>query len=277
MAQYINADSKQYFAFNIWDMESAKGVLDAASTMQRPVILQTSVKAFELIDKEELRFYVTNYSQKYNIEIYLHLDHCKKIDIIETAIDYGWDSVMIDASGYNLSENIAITNKVKGLGHEKGVLVEAEVGSIPGVEDDITECNMGIADIEEVFKFISGTQGLDMLAVAIGTVHGQYEGVPNLNYDMLGQIKEFSDIPLVIHGGTGLTGKTYKKLLSFRNVKKINISTDVKLAYREGIILSTEKGYLEKAAFDPLMVTDCIHDCIKKMTMNKLELIEKEE
>ena len=96
--KYVIPKSKQYFAFNIWSIESAKAVLDAAAVSKQDVILQTSMKTFWGLDKEELRFFVTNYVKNKGIAAYLHLDHCKRIDYIEEAIKYEWDSVMIDAS-----------------------------------------------------------------------------------------------------------------------------------------------------------------------------------
>lgn len=272
MTAYINPYSEQYFAFNIWNIESAKAVIDAAVQAKRNLILQTSTKAFQQIDKEEMRFFVTNYARRNGICAYLHLDHCKKIALIKEAIDYGWDSVMIDASEQSLLENIKRTNEVCGIAKEHGVLVEAEVGQIAGVEEEIKVQEAGIARIEDVKQFLEGTE-VNMLAVAIGTAHGLYKGTPSLHYDLLGQVAGLADIPLVIHGGTGLGEDKLRRLLTHKNVKKINISTDVKLAYRQGICESLEKGELEPAGFDPLKVTEAIRRSICKMAKEKLRLL----
>lgn len=272
MDAYINPYSEQYFAFNIWNIESAKAVIDAAAQAKRNLILQTSTKAFQQIDKEEMRFFVTNYAKRKGICAYLHLDHCKKIALIKEAVDYGWDSVMIDASEQPLLENIKRTNEVCGIAKEHGVLVEAEVGQITGVEEEIKVQEAGIARIEDVKRFLEDTE-VDMLAVAIGTAHGLYKGTPCLHYDLLSQVAEFADIPLVIHGGTGLTEDELRRLLSYKGVKKINISTDVKLAYRQGICESLKNGELEPAGFDPLKVTETIRNSICKMAKEKLMLL----
>lgn len=275
MQQYIHLNSSQYFAFNIWSIESAKAVIDGASTLNRDVILQTSMKAYELLDKEELRAFVSSYADRHNIRAYLHLDHCKRMDFIQEAIGYGWDSIMIDASDRSLEENIRLTNRVCKIARDNDVLVEAEVGQIAGQEDEMSVTEAGIAKIEDVKTFIGNTN-VDMLAVAVGTAHGLYKGIPKLHYDLIDQVMKLSDTPLVIHGGTGLMEETFLHLLSYKNIKKINISTDVKLAYRQGIKESIQSGYMEGESFDPLKVSQQIHDAIQNMTVNKLKLLGKE-
>ena len=272
--KYISPRSKQYFAFNIWDIESAKAILDAAAKQKQDVILQASMKAFLGIDKEELRFFVTNYAGNRGINAYLHLDHCKRMDYIEEAIKYNWDSVMIDASDRTLDENIRITNEVCVLVKEKNVMVEAEVGQINGVEEEITATEAGIARIEDVETFVNLTN-VDMLAVAMGTAHGLYKGTPHLHYELIEKIKKITDLPLVVHGGTGLSDEMFIRLLSYDNIKKINISTDVKLAYRKGIQEAYQEGLLEKDGFDPLKLTEHIHLEIMDMAMAKMELLRK--
>lgn len=275
MQKYISHDSQQYFAFNIWSIESAKAVMDGASKRKRDLILQTSMKAYESLDKEELRAFVDSYADKAGIHVYLHLDHCKKTDYIQEAIACGWDSVMIDASDRSLKENIGLTNHVCELAKDKDVLVEAEVGQIVGQEDEIFITESGIAKIEDVRAFLENTD-VDLLAVAAGTAHGLYKGVPRIHYELLEQVMDLTDIPLVIHGGTGLTDETFLQLLSYQSIKKINISTDVKLSYRQGIEESIQSGSMERSGFDPLKVNRNIHDAIENMTIGKLKLLEKE-
>lgn len=275
MDKYISINSQQYFAFNIWSIESAKAVMDAASQKKQNVILQTSMKAFEQIDHEELVAYVKSYEKKKNVKAYLHLDHCQKMDFINKAVECGWDSVMIDASDKTLEENIKITNEVVNLVKGKGVLVEAEVGQICGQEDEISSVEEGLATMTDIEKFIRSTD-IDMLAAAIGTVHGVYKGTPKVNYEMISEIAKITDVPFVVHGGTGLTNEMLLKLLSHNNVKKINISTDVKLAYRHGIEESIIAGKMEKEGFNPLNINKSIHDSIRDMAIDKMRLLVKE-
>lgn len=271
MCRYIHPGSQQYFAFNIWSIESAKAVMDAASWTGHNIILQTSVKAFEQLDKEELNEFVKSYEKKKKIKAYLHLDHCKKIELIHTAVACGWDSVMIDASDQPLDENIRITNEVTMIAGKSGVLTEAEIGKICGQEES-SSIEAGLAKIEDIKKFVKNTK-VDMLAAAIGTAHGVYKGVPDIHYDRISAIGKITDIPLVIHGGTGLCDEILQKVLSYKNVKKINISTEVKLAYRCGIEESIQKGIFQAKVFDPLMVSRLIHDSIQNMATDKLRLL----
>lgn len=275
MDRYISIDSQPYFAFNIWSIESAKAVMDAASEQNQNVILQTSMKAFEQIDKEELAAYVRSYEKKKNIRAYLHLDHCRTLDFINEAVECGWDSVMIDASDKTLEENIRITNEVVNFAKRKGILVEAEVGQICGQEDNSVSVETGIAKIADIEKFVRNTD-IDLIAAAIGTVHGMYKGTPQIRYDMLREIAEITDLPFVVHGGTGLADEMLLRLLSHHNVKKINISTEVKLAYRRGIEESIAAGKLDSEGFNPLNISNAIHDSIRDMAINKMRLLGKD-
>ncbi len=276
MKNYINPQSEQFFAFNVWDFSSAKAVIDAASLLDKNVILQTSMKAFSLLERLEFRNFVSSYSSKKHIQVFLHLDHCKEEELFSQAINAGWDSVMIDASDKSLEENIRLTNHVCEISHKYNILVEAEIGHIAGAEDGINVTQEGLADIGNVEYFIRNAQ-MDFLAVAIGTAHGLYHGKPSLHYELLEQTNAISDIPLVIHGGTGLSDDVFIKLLSYPNVKKINISTDVKQAYREGIIKSYEKSLLEKEGFDPLKVVKNINESIRSMATHYLNLQKQKD
>ena len=271
MNKYISPTSKQFFAFNVWDFASAKAIIDAASKNETPIILQTSMKVFSKLDKSDFRTFVTQYSKQKKVNVYLHLDHCKKREVFEDAISARWDSVMIDASEKPLLENIQITNEICRMAHEQNVLVEAEIGHIAGVEDGEEITQGGIADIKDVELFINNTS-IDFLAVAIGTAHGLYKGKPSLHYELLEKTGKISKIPLVIHGGTGLSDDMFKKLLSYSNVKKINISTDVKQAYLSGLRLYQKNNLLEKDGFDPLKIIANIHDCIEQMALHYLNL-----
>ncbi len=268
--------NKQYFAFNIWDQDSIKSVIDAAQKCSHDIILQTSSRIFEKMEWKLIREFVTDYSNRAGIKAYLHLDHCRDIELIKTAVDNKWDSVMIDASHLPLEENIAITNQVCDYAHPKGVLVESEVGQIQGVEDDIVSDKAGIADMEDIRRFLNNTN-TDTFAAAIGTCHGLYKSTPNIRYDIIEQIGKITDKPFVVHGGSGLTDMDFKKLLSYGNVRKINISTELKQAYRMGILNAEEKGFLKSVGFDVSKVKDEIHHAIQKTAEHKLGLLDKEK
>ena len=272
--KYINLNREPFFAFNIWSIESAKAIMDAAGKTGHAVILQTSMKAFSRLDREALRFFVTDYGEKKKVQAYLHLDHCRQIGPIQEAVACGWDSVMIDGSDRPLEENIRLTNEVCGMTKGKGILTEAEVGQIGGVEDGIEAAQAGVARLEDVLEFLRNTD-VDMLAVAMGTAHGLYGRVPKLHFDLIERISPLTGMPLVVHGGTGLSDRTLQRLMVCGNIRKINISTDVKQAYRQGIETGIQNGYMEKSGFDPLRMTDMIHETIEDMAVHKLNLLEK--
>ena len=272
MKNYL-MDQKTVFAFNIWDMNSAKAVIDAAAEKKENIILQTSSSIFQNMSKQQMRDFVSSYSAEKNIEVWLHLDHCKKEELIKEAIRYGWDSVMIDASDKELSENIRITNEITAFAHEREVLVEAEVGQVKGVEDDVDGRDGALASRQDITRFLEETN-IDMIAVAFGNAHGIYHGTPKLCYDLVEYTVEQTDIPFVVHGGSGLSDEVLKKLIKIHNVKKINISTDVKLAYRKGIMQAYCDGKIEEDGFQAVIVEQYIENAIKVMAESKLALLK---
>lgn len=269
-------NNKQYFAFNIWDQDSIKAVMDAAAEYSRDIILQTSSRIFEKMEHRLIREFVTSYGIKKGIKAYLHLDHCRNLNLIKTAIECKWDSVMIDASHLPLNENITLTNQVCNYAHVRGVLVEAEVGQIQGVEDDIASDTEGIADIEEIKEFLSNTD-IDTFAAAIGTSHGLYKKSPHIRYDLIEEIGIITEKPFVVHGGSGLTDSDFINLFLLPNVRKINISTELKQAYRTGILNAKEKGLLNYNGFDVSAVKEEIHKSIQKTAEFKIRLLDKEK
>lgn len=259
------------FAFNIWDIESAKAVMDAAKIENQAVILQTSTNIYSQLPTRQLREFITSYAKDSNIEVVLHLDHCRNLEIILNAISSGWDSVMIDASNMELKENIRLTNEVTERAHAEGVLVEAEVGQVKGVEDDINNKNESAASRNDIKQFLERTN-VDMIAVAFGNAHGIYSGQPCLDYSLVEYTTQLTDIPFVVHGGSGLSDEVLVKLLSIQGVKKINISTEVKLAYRKGLEQVLMPGCLNSKSFQPIQVNRITHDAIQEVVLKKLRL-----
>lgn len=263
------------YAFNVWDINSAKAVIDAAIGKERPIFLQISSKVFDEIDSDEFITSTKNYIFKNKADVIIHLDHSRDIEQICRAIELGWDSVMYDGSHLSIEDNIFNTMKVVKIANKHKVLVEGEIGQVLGVEDDISVDKEVKITIEDIERFITLT-GIDLLAVAIGTAHGQYGGnKPNINYELLGQIANLTKVPFVIHGGSELSDETLKKLWTFENVKKINISTDIKQAYRKGILESMRKGLLEEKGFDALRVEKQIFETIKSVAVSKLKVLEE--
>ncbi len=274
MNNYLSNQSCM-FAFNIWDFNSARYIMDAANSRQKSVILQTSEGIFRNADAPALRDFVSEYAKKKEMNVWLHLDHCRDMDTILNAIKCGWDSVMLDASNRPLSENIALTKVVMEEAHKKGVLVETEIGQIKGIEDDTQFEESTVADKDEIQEFLHQVKP-DMLAVAFGNAHGMYKGTPKLHFELIDYVAELTDIPFVVHGGSGLTEAILRILIKKSNVKKINISTEVKMAYRAGILLSMEQGLLRENGFQAAHVEENIKNAIYTMALGKLGLLERD-
>lgn len=272
MEGYIDSE-KTVFAFNIWDINSAKAVIDAACNTNNNIILQTSASIYKKIDVESIQRFVKYYSDRNNIKAWLHLDHCKDINMINDAINKKYDSVMIDASDTELNKNIDIINRIVDIAHKKNILVEAELGQIKGVEDNIYYDCDSMVQYKDIDAFLENAN-MDMVAVAFGNAHGVYKGTPNLNYDIVRYVTGKTDRPFVVHGGSGMSDEILKKLISINGVKKINISTDVKLAYRDGILDSIKKGTFDKKGFQAVAVENNIHEAIVKMAEAKLRLLD---
>lgn len=272
MNNYLQSESV-VFAFNIWDINSAKAVLDGACVQRRNVILQTSSSLYKELPQKQLREFVDSYARQCGVKAWLHLDHCRELDILEDAIGNRWDSVMIDASAKSIDENIDLTNRVTEMAHQYGVLVESEVGQVQGCEDDIQVQKEAIASREDIQKFLHETN-VDMIAVAFGNAHGLYQGEPELHYELVEYTTQHTQKPFVVHGGSGLSENAIKRLLSISGVKKINISTEVKMAYLNGIKKAIEQEFLKESGFQAIRVEQCIQSAIQEFVIQKLKLLD---
>ncbi len=223
-------------AFNILDYNSMKAVIDAAVELNAPVIVQTSVKTVKFWGFRPIISWIRELTEGINIPVAIHLDHCKEPEFIKKCIDYGWSSVMIDASSRPFKENIALSRQVYDMAYPHHISVEAELGEIGGVEDDVVvrEEDAHLADPKKVIQFL-GQVPVDCFAPAIGTAHGVYKGEPKIAFDRLKEIGEQVDTPLALHGGTGLSDDVFKKCIAL-GCAKVNISTQLKYAFIDGFV-----------------------------------------
>lgn len=211
-------------------------ILKAGQAQKSPVIVQISANEFGWFDVTAKEFAERFYEvhKNYEGQAVLHLDHTKDIAIIKDAIDAGFMSVMIDASQKSFEENIAITKEVVEYAHAKNVAVEAELGKIGATDKIETDNDESLyTDPEEAKEFVERT-GVDMLAVSIGTAHGVYPVKnPKIDLERLAQIRQLIDIPLVLHGGSGLPEQTVWDAITVAGggVSKINIATDLEQAF----------------------------------------------
>lgn len=283
-------------AFNVNNMEIIQGIVDAAKVEKAPLILQVSAGARKYAKPAYLVKLVEAAMEDSGIDIVLHLDHGEDFEICKKCVDDGFTSVMIDGSKYPLAENIELTKRVVDYAHSKGVVVEAELGKLAGVEDAV---NVSAKDAtytvpEEAAEFVEKT-GVDSLAIAIGTSHGAYKfkGEPQLDY---ARLKKISDIipntPLVLHGAStvlpefvamcnqyggkipGAQGVPEEMITEAAkyNISKVNIDTDLRLAMTAAI----RKVFTENPSeFDPRKYLGPGRAAIQEMVQHKIKNVLK--
>lgn len=214
-------------AFNTHNLEMLPAIIKAAVNQRTPVIIQTSCGTANYVGHKNLVSICKSMAEEYGVDIVLHLDHAKDYDEIRKAIDAGYSSVMFDGSSLPLKDNILGTKRVVEYARKFDVSVEAELGTVGGTEDGIVveQKDVQYTDPEDAVEFIRQT-GIDALAVAIGTNHGQYKSKTKINFKRLEEIKKAVDIPLVIHGGTGVKEEDVKKVIR-RGIRKFNVGTEL--------------------------------------------------
>lgn len=237
--------------FNLNNLEFTQAILQAAEEEQAPVILGVSEAYIPYMGGLEfITGMVKSLVQHYgiNVPVALHLDHGSTYDVCIRALRAGFTSVMIDASHHSLEENIDITGRVTDAAHVLGASVEAELGRIVGREDDLVvdDAEGMYAVPEECLRLVRET-GIDCLAPALGSVHGPYRGQPKLGYARMGEIRQLTGLPLVLHGGSGLPDDEIRQAIKL-GTAKINVNTDNQAAFTQAI-----RGFLAEHpdAYDP--------------------------
>ncbi len=221
-------------AFNVTSPVQMKAAIETAVAKKAPLIIQTSLSPVSFYGPEFWGAAYRALAEKAPVPVVLHLDHCTDIELCKRCVDAGYTSVMIDASKHPYEENVRQTREVSRYAHARNVSVEAELGTISGIEDQIavTENESALCDPETALRFVDES-GLDLLAPAIGTAHGFYTSKnPRLHFDILDSIEHLLNgvslkVPLVIHGGTGLPEDSVRRLVASGGAK-LNVSTDLK-------------------------------------------------
>ena len=223
-------------AFNLHCFEMLPSMVKAAEEINVPIIIQTSLGTAEYIGFETLIAAVKSLAERSSIDVCLHMDHCKDIDAIKRAIDCGYTSVMYDGSSLPIDENIKNTKEVVEYAHARNVSVEGEVGSIGGAEEGVVvaQSDAAYTKLEDACKFVEST-GVDALAVAIGTAHGQYKSKAKINFELMHELRDnLKGVGLVLHGGTGVSDEDMKRCAS-DGMKKINVGTELNKSYIEEV------------------------------------------
>lgn len=286
---------KEHFAigaFNVNNMEIVQAIVKAAADENSPIILQASSSAIKYAGIEYLKKMIESALDEYDIPLALHLDHGPDFETCKMCIDNGFSSVMIDGSKYDFEENIALTRKVVEYAHSKGVVVEAELGKLAGIEDDVnvSASDAMYTDPDQTKEFVDRTS-CDSLAIAIGTSHGAYKfkGEAKLRFDILANVKQkLPNTPIVLHGAStvipelvemcnkyggdipGAKGVPDEILheASISGVSKINVDTDLRLAMTAAI----RKTFAEDpAVFDPRKYLGNARTLIEEVVKHKIK------
>lgn len=281
-------------SFNTNNLETTQAILESAEAKRAPVFIQVSNGARKYAGAETLAYLVRDMANRVSVPVALHLDHGDGFENIIQALRVGFTSVMIDASHHPLEENIAETLECVKAAHAVGVSVEAELGRLGGIEENInvSEKDAFLTDPAEAEEFVERT-GIDYLAVAIGTSHGAYKGKgrPYIDHDRIAEISRRIDIPLVMHGSSGVPPYLVAKLKELgadigdpagihdddvrkalkTNAAKVNVDTDLRLAITAGIrdvIINNPKE------FDPRKIIGAGRDVMAQLIKEKFDLME---
>ena len=263
-------------AFTFASLDTAYAIIDAANRANMPVILQTGPLECGYAGLEELAGIARFALKRANVPAALNLDHGDTVEIAEQAVKAGFSSVMIDASKYSYDENIRITKEVVKIASPLGVSVEAELGKIGGAEGlaDVKDSEASQTDPDEALDFVQKT-GIDALAAAIGTAHGFYKQAPVLNIGRLKKIAELTDLPIVLHGGSGTPNDQVIEAIN-NGITKVNICTEF-LAAMGKAFMDCQKPdsfrYNYPALFEPARIagSNLAYDKIKFFSNGKAE------
>lgn len=230
-------------AFNYSDIWDLMAIISAAEKLNTDIFIMSNPLVAEMFGVQTCQAMVASRAKKVKVKIVHHLDHSPSIDLCIAAIDAGYPSVMFDGSQKTLDENIRMTREVVSYAHEKGVIVEGEIGKIKGsgVEGDY-EGGAFLADVDEAIELVQATN-VDSLAVGIGTAHGFYTEAPAIEFDLLKKIFQAVKIPLVLHGGTGIPDADIQRAIS-DGICKVNVGTLIHSTYLSHLknVLNDENG-----------------------------------
>ena len=255
-----NAQNKAVGAFSVGNMEMILGAIRAAEETQTPIIIQIAEVRLQTSPLEIIGPMMVAAAENSSVDICVHLDHGLNYETVETALDLGFSSVMLDGSLLSYEDNIALTKKVVSLASEYGASVEAELGVVGGNEGGGKAHTIQCTDPAVAEDFCQKT-GIDALAVAIGNAHGHYKVTPELRLDVLSEINNACTTPLVLHGGTGISPETFQECIR-NGIRKVNIAT----ASFDAIVRASAQNTVEKGNYFALSqkMADFVYENVKK-------------
>jgi len=263
---------KTIFQLNTNNLETTKYILEKCEELKENVILGVSEGAIKYMGGYNVVYSVVKSlinDLNITIKVVLHLDHGSSFDSCRKAVDAGFTSVMIDASKHNLEENIRITSEVVKYAKLRNVTVEGEIGGIGGVEDNVAS-GIVYANVEDCINYCNETK-IDSLAPAVGSVHGFYKEEPNLQFELIKEISLKTNIPLVLHGGTGIPNNDLLKAVD-NGISKINVNTELQDSWTKGLRKFLEEN---KEVYDPRKIISSGEKNMKEAIQNKIELFRR--
>ncbi|QRG86874.1 class II fructose-bisphosphate aldolase [Bulleidia sp. zg-1006] len=255
-------------AFNFNGYEDVQGIVNAASHLNAPIIVAASMSVVRYFGLKQIVGLVRGIAEAVDIPVCLHLDHSTSVDLCKEAIVAGFGSVMIDASAKSYEDNIHDTVEVVQFARKYGASVEAEIGHVGGVEDNIVVSKEDalLTNPSDAQKFYEATK-VDALAVAIGTAHGFYKKEPKIDFERLQTIRNLVPCHLVLHGGTGVPDKDFKRCVDC-GMSKINVGTELKKVYTDTI--RNQCAVVSRQEIDPKKLTKQVKTNIEDAVMKKI-------
>ncbi len=275
LEKYFKKAFKEKWAigqFNFSTIDQLKNILQASINCKSPLILGTSKGEADFFGIQEAGLLKNFYRKKKKIDVFLNLDHGKDLETIIKAVDAGYDMVHFDGSDLSLEANIKETLKVLKYAKSKKVLVEAELGKILGnslINQGTTNEQQEAVSIQEIDYFMKKTK-VDLLALAVGNVHGIYSEMPNIDFELLKKVQE-KNIPIVFHGGSGVSDQDIKRLINC-GVVKININTELRIIWRDII-----KQGISRNEIAPYKILDDIQETTTLKVQSKIELFNSSD
>lgn len=265
----LDAQRKHYAvpAFNVENMETIQGVVIAAQELRHPVIIQTTPSSAAYAGLDYMAANMRAAMKESDITAALHLDHGSSLELVVRSIRAGYTSVMIDGSALSFEENIALTKKAAESARVSGVSVEAELGCIGGKEEETVSSTAIYTDAEEAAVFVRETD-VDSLAVAIGTAHGFYQGIPHIDLERLAEIRSKVTIPLVLHGTSGVPDEVVCKCIE-GGICKVNYATDLRQAFTAAVRNSLVKN---PEQVDPKIYLKAGRDAVAEAALHRIKL-----
>lgn len=253
-------------AFNFYNLESAQALVEASNISGKPIIMMVTETTIQYAGLDSIYNIFDTLKQTIKSKVFLHLDHGKDMEIIKSCIDKKFDSVMFDGSSRPFEENATLSSELRKIAHRKGVVFEAEIGRIGGREDNISS-ELFKTSPSEALRFYELVKP-DMLAVAIGNIHGRLTAAEHLDFSLLAKIQDVIKSPIVLHGCSNRSPREYSVAIA-EGVVKINIDTELREVFIDSVRHSIKKET------DPRKILSLARDNMKKKALDKINIFSK--